>query len=160
MATASSDACLCRGAGFTQPAWALRGGGGSGERSGVSGKGSLPAVARAVDKILLTGDSPAKKPRLRLLIVTYVSATGLSEERMQPQSLSPGSAWLAQRHPDRRHALPPEQQHPAAAFHNELVAKTGPRPSHKQTRIARPLPISASILSDSDSRMRLFLQRG
>ena len=145
---------------LAQRAAARRGGGGSTDGTGGSRTETLPAMARPEDEIVPAGASPARKPKRRLPVITRVSSRGPSAERMQPQSLSPSSAWLAQRHPDRGHALPPEQLHPGASCHKELVAKTGPRPSHKQTRIARPLPISASILSDSESGMRLFLRLG
>lgn len=47
---------------------------------------------------------------------------------MLPFSPSPVGSWSPHSHPNKRHALPPPQQHSSPASQNELEATIGPRP--------------------------------
>lgn len=46
---------------------------------------------------------------------------------MPPFSTSPVGSWPPHSHPNKRHALPPPQQHSSPAFQNEVEAMIGPR---------------------------------
>lgn len=75
---------------------------------------------------------------------------------MPPFSPSPMGSWPPHSHPNKRHALPPPQQHSNPAFQNELEATIGPRPiqimvTRTTTRRSRIRITQPSFIGRNDS---------
>ena len=115
-----------------------RGGGGSGARVGRSSRAVPVLTTRPVERRGTTGDSACTHPRWRAKEMATASSFAPSAERRPPHSPRRAFPALPQSQPLNRQTLSPPQQHSASASHRELEASSGPMPSHRQIRTARP----------------------
>ena len=120
-----------------QRAQADRGGGGSRDRTRGSSTRSSSIGASPTDSTLLSETPWATSPRWRPKERIVAWSPKSSADRSPPQGLDSRDSLSPQLHPPKRQALPLPQQQSGAASHNELEARTGPIPSHRQTRPAR-----------------------